>query len=93
MTRVALVGCGRWGRNILRDLLALGVEVSVADPDPAARSHSGEGGPRPTEIDHFSATVTLAGDDTPPIEKLTGTLPVPAFAGTTALICSTPLTS
>ena len=27
--RVALIGCGRWGRNILRDLLLLGCEVSV----------------------------------------------------------------
>jgi predicted dehydrogenase len=26
---VALLGCGRWGRNILRDLLALGCEVPV----------------------------------------------------------------
>lgn len=34
---IGLVGCGRWGRNILRDLLALGCTVHVADPDPAAR--------------------------------------------------------
>jgi len=34
---VGLVGCGRWGRLILRDLRALGAEVTVADPDPAAR--------------------------------------------------------
>jgi predicted dehydrogenase len=27
--RVALVGCGRWGRHILRDLLALGCDVPV----------------------------------------------------------------
>ncbi len=32
MTRVGLVGCGRWGRNILRDLLELGAEVHVAAP-------------------------------------------------------------
>jgi predicted dehydrogenase len=30
--RVGLVGCGRWGANIRRDLRALGVEVLVADP-------------------------------------------------------------
>ena len=30
--RVGLVGCGWWGRNILRDLLALGCVVEVADP-------------------------------------------------------------
>jgi len=32
---VGLVGCGRWGRNILRDLLSLGCEVAVV-----ARSES-----------------------------------------------------
>jgi predicted dehydrogenase len=40
MTRVALIGCGRWGRNILRDLLVLGCEVAVTDPDPEARRHA-----------------------------------------------------
>lgn len=35
MTRVGLVGCGRWGRNILRDLRDLGVEVVVVDPSGA----------------------------------------------------------
>lgn len=35
---VGLVGCGRWGRHILRDLLALEARVTVADPDPAARA-------------------------------------------------------
>ena len=28
--RVGLVGCGRWGRFVLRDLVALGSEVTVA---------------------------------------------------------------
>ena len=34
---VLLVGCGRWGRNILRDLGALGRHVIVVDPSPEAR--------------------------------------------------------
>jgi predicted dehydrogenase len=34
---IGLVGCGRWGRNILRDLRGLGAEVHVADTDAAAR--------------------------------------------------------
>jgi predicted dehydrogenase len=38
--RIALVGCGRWGRYILRDLLALGSDVIVVDPAPAARSEA-----------------------------------------------------
>jgi predicted dehydrogenase len=35
---VALLGCGRWGRHILRDLVALGAGVVVVDPAPAARA-------------------------------------------------------
>jgi predicted dehydrogenase len=29
--KIGLVGCGRWGRNILRDLIALGAEAHVVD--------------------------------------------------------------
>ena len=38
MTRrtIGLVGCGFWGKLVLRDLLALGAEVVAADTDPAA---------------------------------------------------------
>lgn len=35
--RVGLIGCGRWGRLILRDLLALGAEVHVVAPSAANR--------------------------------------------------------
>jgi predicted dehydrogenase len=34
---IGLIGCGRWGRNILRDLLSLDCRVIVADPSPQAR--------------------------------------------------------
>ena len=34
---LTLLGCGLWGRNILRDLVRLGCRVAVVDPDPAAR--------------------------------------------------------
>ncbi|HEY1116899.1 MAG TPA: Gfo/Idh/MocA family oxidoreductase, partial [Acidimicrobiales bacterium] len=34
---VGLVGFGRWGRHIFRDLRALGAEVHVAVPSPASR--------------------------------------------------------
>ncbi len=43
-TAVALVGCGAWGRNILRDLILLGHSVHVVDPDAAARSSALERG-------------------------------------------------
>ena len=39
---VALIGCGNWGRHILRDLRALGVAVVVArSPDSIARALDG----------------------------------------------------
>lgn len=40
MLHIGLIGCGRWGRHILRDLLALGCQVHVVDPDEAARLHA-----------------------------------------------------
>jgi len=36
--RVGLIGCGQWGRHILRDLLTLGCHCTVADPSPDARA-------------------------------------------------------
>jgi len=33
---IGLVGCGRWGENILRDLIALGCDVHVCDSDLTA---------------------------------------------------------
>jgi predicted dehydrogenase len=41
---VGLAGCGRWGRHILRDLVALGCEVVVADPAEDGRRHGLDGG-------------------------------------------------
>lgn len=42
--RVALVGCGRWGRHILRDLIALGCDVPVVARSEASRERAREGG-------------------------------------------------
>ena len=41
--RVGLVGCGNWGRHILRDLKSLGVSVSVVatSPESVERARSG----------------------------------------------------
>lgn len=35
--KIGLVGCGRWGKNILRDLLSLETDVYVCDPSPQSR--------------------------------------------------------
>jgi predicted dehydrogenase len=42
--RVALVGCGRWGRNILRDLRTLGCEVPVLARSEESVARAREGG-------------------------------------------------
>lgn len=42
--RVALLGCGRWGRHILRDLLSLGCEVPVVARSEASIQRAREGG-------------------------------------------------
>lgn len=38
VARIGLVGCGRWGRNILRDLVSLGARVAVVTLDDATRA-------------------------------------------------------
>ncbi len=35
--RIAVIGCGRWGRAIVRDLVALGAAVIAVDPAASAR--------------------------------------------------------
>jgi predicted dehydrogenase len=42
--RVALAGCGRWGRHVLRDLVALGCDVPVVARSAASRERAREGG-------------------------------------------------
>src|SRR6186997_2125392 len=41
---IGLVGCGLWGKLVLRDLLTLGVGIVVADSDPAARAAAAAAG-------------------------------------------------
>jgi predicted dehydrogenase len=56
---VGLVGCGRWGRYILRDLLALGCDVPVVARTEESIRRAREGGA--TEI--LEETASLAGVD------------------------------
>jgi len=37
---IAVIGVGRWGANIVRDLVVLGADVIAVDPDPAARTRA-----------------------------------------------------
>ena len=41
---VGLIGCGRWGRLILRDLLSLGCDVTVVSSSAAGRQNAHAGG-------------------------------------------------
>lgn len=40
--RVVVVGCGSWGKNLVRNFAELGALVGVADPDPALASAQAE---------------------------------------------------
>lgn len=42
--RICQFGCGRWGQNILRDLLSLDCRVDVVDPENKARQYALERG-------------------------------------------------
>lgn len=44
--QVCLVGCGRWGSLICRDLVSLGVEVTVVAPTEGPRRNAAEHGAR-----------------------------------------------
>jgi len=38
--RVAVLGCGHWGKNLVRNLRDLGVLAAVADPNPGGRERA-----------------------------------------------------
>lgn len=60
--RIGLVGCGRWGRHILRDLVALGAEVQVtcrseATAAEALRAGAVTAGTAPPDLEASDAFV------------------------------------
>ena len=38
MTKIGLVGCGGWGKNLARNLNEIGVLAHIVDPSPAAKA-------------------------------------------------------
>ena len=60
MPRVAVAGCGHWGRNIVRNLSQLGALVAVHDVDPVARLAAAEetGVPTPS-LDEILADASI----------------------------------
>jgi predicted dehydrogenase len=70
-TRIGLVGCGRWGRLILRDLVALGCAVAVAGRSEASRAAATDGG----------ASEVVAGvSDLPPVDGIVVATPTQTHA-------------
>ena len=83
--RIGAIGCGHWGRNIVRDLVALGAEVHVADSSVDARARA----------ESLGAAVVATIDELPPcrgyvvatpaethhdvVRHLVSTTPVPIF--------------
>ena len=53
--KIGLVGCGRWGRFILRDLLSLGASVSVVARGDDARLASEAGAQVVARLDDLPA--------------------------------------
>jgi predicted dehydrogenase len=53
MPNIGLVGCGRWGRLILRDLLSLGAAVCVAATKDDARFAKAAGAEVVSHLDHL----------------------------------------
>ncbi len=51
MKSIGLIGCGNWGKNILRDLIRLNCDVHVIDIDAQARSRASKMGAREVHAD------------------------------------------
>ena len=68
---IGLIGCGRWGRNILRDLVSLGCDVLVVARSPSSRSNAQEGG---------AAAIVAAAAELPAVEGLVVATPSPSHA-------------
>ena len=68
MKTIGLIGCGAWGKNILRDLIQLGCRVYIVDIDIQARSRALEGG----ALEAFSKI-----DDLPICDGYVVAVPIP----------------
>jgi predicted dehydrogenase len=55
--RVAVVGCGYWGRNLVRNFHALGALAAVADAAPAGRQQASQLAPEIEITDDISSVI------------------------------------
>lgn len=79
MTTVGLVGCGNWGKNILRDLVALNCRVLVADIDPSARDRAIRDGAR---------SVFVSAGTLPECDGYVVAVPIPQLAEVSTFLLS-----
>jgi predicted dehydrogenase len=77
--RIGLIGCGRWGRSILRDLVQLRCETFVADSAPSAHALARDIGAR--------ATVANA-TELPPVDGIVIASPTSTHAAMVQAIAS-----
>jgi predicted dehydrogenase len=75
MNVIGLVGCGNWGRNILRDLIRLHCTVYVADIDPGARKQAAGSG---------AAGVCSRLDELPDCDGYVVAVPIPDLTDVTS---------
>lgn len=62
MTRIGLIGCGMWGRNLARNLASLGALATVADrKDASATAFAAEFGATATTVDDLIETAPVDG--------------------------------
>jgi predicted dehydrogenase len=82
---VGLVGCGRWGRHILRELLAADVGVVVVDPSAESRlAATGAGAMAVAELEELPdldglVVATPASTHARVVERLLESQPTPIF--------------
>jgi predicted dehydrogenase len=55
--RVAVIGCGYWGRNVVRNFQALGALAAVVDPTPGGRAAARELAPGADVLEDFSSVL------------------------------------
>ena len=75
MKMIGLIGCGNWGKNILRDLIKLNCEVYVVDIDSKARSQA---------IASGADKVFSSLDDLPDCDGYVVAVPIPDLINITA---------
>jgi predicted dehydrogenase len=88
---VGLVGCGNWGRHILRDLVSLGCEVPVVARSQESKARAREGG---------AAAIVESVDSLPPLDAAVVAASTSAHAAVTdellalgiPVYCEKPLT-